>query len=338
MRCAVLLKSLCGQVFKAKPLDTVRIKEMAHPVQVIVVVGATAVGKSSFALELAQMLGTEIISADSMQIYRGMSIGVAAPTAEDLAKVRHHFVGVIEPSESFSAADFAGQALEVAQGLDARGKIPVVVGGSGLYLRAFVDGLFPGPPADKRLRRRFREFAAESGSSRLHERLRGVDPESAKKFHENDLRRIVRALEVYELTGVPISELQRKYRDMKPDLAATFIGLERERRDLYDRIDERVERMFDLGFLDEVAGLLEQGYGDDIDRIRPLGYPEVKAHLEGEFDLDHAKYLIKRDSRRYAKRQCTWFRTDSRIRWFRFSADEETADYAQQICRAVGAC
>jgi tRNA dimethylallyltransferase len=329
---------LCGQVFKAKPLDTVRIKKMAHPIPVIIVVGPTAVGKSSLALEMAQMLGTEIISADSMQIYRGMSIGVAAPPTEDLAKVRHHFVGIIEPDKSFSAADFAGQALEVAHGLEARGKIPVVVGGSGLYLRAFVDGLFPGPPADKRIRRRFRELAEESGSSRLHKRLREVDPESAERIHPNDLRRIVRALEVYELTGVPISELQRKYRDMKPDLAATFIGLERDRRDLYDRIDERVERMFDLGFLDEVQGLLERGYGDDIIRIRPLGYPEVKAHLKGEFDLDHAKYLIKRNSRRYAKSQLTWFRSDTRIRWFRFNTEEETADYAQQICRAVGGC
>jgi tRNA dimethylallyltransferase len=311
---------------------------MAHPIPVIIVVGPTAVGKSSFAMKVAEMLGTEIISADSMQLYRGMSIGVAAPSADDLAKVHHHLVGVIEPSERFSAADFAGQALEVAHGLDAHGKIPVVVGGSGLYLRAFVDGLFPGPPADKRIRRRFRKLAAESGSSRLHERLREVDPESAEKIHQNDLRRIVRALEVHELTGVPISELQRKYRDMKPDLAVTFIGLERERKDLYDRIDERVERMFDLGFLDEVAELLKQGYGDDIDRIRPLGYPEVKAYLQGEFDLDHAKYLIKRNSRRYAKSQLTWFRGDPRIRWFRFSADEETADYAQQICRAVGAC
>ena len=306
------------------------------PIPVIIVVGPTAVGKSAFAVSVAEMLNTAIISADSMQVYRGMSIGVAAPSADELAKVGHHFVGIIEPHDSFSAADFARKALEVVHELNACGKVPVVVGGSGLYVRALVDGLFPGPPADRRLRRRFKEAATERGSSHLHERLREIDPASAAKIHHNDAHKIIRALEVYELTGIPISELQRKYRDMKPDLATTFIGLERERQDLYNRIDERVERMFDLGFMGEVAELLEHGYGDEIERIRPLGYPEVKAYLLGEFDLDHAKYLIKRNSRRYAKRQFTWFKADPRIKWFRFSPDEEAADFAVQICRAVG--
>ncbi|MCK5558333.1 MAG: tRNA (adenosine(37)-N6)-dimethylallyltransferase MiaA [Candidatus Hydrogenedentes bacterium] len=306
------------------------------PIPVIIVVGPTAVGKSAFAVSVAEMLNTAIISADSMQVYRGMSIGVAALSADELAKVRHHFVGIIEPHDSFSAADFARKALEVVHELNACGKVPVVVGGSGLYVRALVDGLFPGPPADRRLRRRFKEAATEKGSNYLHERLREVDPASAAKIHHNDARKIIRALEVCELTGIPISELQRKYRDMKPDLATTFIGLERERQDLYNRIDERVERMFDLGFMGEVAELLEHGYGDEIERIRPLGYPEVKAYLLGEFDLDHAKYLIKRNSRRYAKRQFTWFKADPRIKWFRFSPDEEAADFAVQICCAVG--
>lgn len=306
------------------------------PIPVIVIVGPTAVGKSAFAVHVARMFDTEIISADSMQIYCGMSIGVAAPSPEELAMVRHHCVGIIDPHEPFSAADFARMALKVVHDLNVRGKIPVVVGGSGLYVRALVDGLFPGPPADKLLRLRLEETAAEKGNEHLYERLRAVDPTYAEKIHPNDLRRIVRALEVYELTGTPISELHRMYRDAKPDLAVTFIGLERDRQDLYRRIDERVERMFERGLLEEVADLLEREYGDDIDRIRPLGYPEAKAYLLGETDLDDAKDRMQRNSRRYAKRQHTWFRADPRIRWFRFRPDEETGDYAGQICRVVG--
>jgi len=306
------------------------------PVPVIVIVGPTAVGKSALAVNVAEMLDTEIISADSMQIYRGMSIGVAAPSAHDLARVRHHFVGIIEPNEHFSAADFARRALDVVDDLHAQRKIPLVVGGSGLYVMALVDGIFPGPPADKRLRQRLKEAAIEQGPRHLHKRLQMVDPASAKKIHAKDLRRVVRALEVYELTGTPISELQHKYRNDKPNLDVTFLGLDRERRDLYSRIDERVERMFERGLIAEVTDLLERGYGDEIDRIRPLGYPEVKAYLFGEIDLDRAKYLVRRNSRRYAKRQYTWFKNDPRIRWFRFNADEETGDYAAQIWRAAG--
>ncbi len=306
------------------------------PVPVIVIVGPTAVGKSGFALSVAEMLDTEIISADSMQIYRGMSIGVATPPSHDLARVRHHFIGAIEPGETFSAADFARTALAVVHELNARGRIPVVVGGSGLYVRALVDGLFPGPPADKRVRRRLRDIAAAEGEQYLHERLQHVDPASATNIHPHDLRRIVRALEVFELTGTPISELHKIHREVKPDLDVTFIGLERVRQDLYRRIDERVEQMFERGLVREVADLLERGYGSEIDRIRPLGYPEVKAYLLGEIDLDRTKYLIQRNSRRYAKRQYTWFKTDPRIRWFLFGADEEPADYAVPVCRAVG--
>ena len=305
------------------------------PMPVIVIVGPTAVGKSGFALSVAEMLDTEIISADSMQIYRGMSIGVAAPSPDDLKRVRHHFVGAIEPGQTFSAADFARSALGIVDELNARKRVPLVVGGSGLYVRALVDGLFPGPPADKRLRQRLKEVAADKGQRYLHERLRTVDPSSAAKIHPHDLRRVVRALEVFELTGVPISELQQMYQDAKPDLDVTFVGLDRRRQDLYRRIDERVERMFERGLVAEVADLLERGYGTEIDRIRPLGYPEARAYLLGEIDIDRAKYLIRRNSRRYAKRQLTWFRADPRIRWFLFSADEEAADYAVQVCRAV---
>ena len=303
---------------------------------VLVIVGPTAVGKSALSVSVAEMLDTEIISADSMQVYSGMSIGVAAPSAQDLARVRHHFVGIIEPDERFSAADFARRAMDVVRELHAQQKIPLVVGGSGLYVRALVHGIFPGPPADKRLRQQLKEVAAEKGSRHLYQRLKMVDPASAKKIHPRDVRRLVRALEVLELTGIPISELQHKYRDAGPDLDVVLVGIERQRSDLYNRIDERVERMFELGLIAEVTDLLERGYGNEIDRVRPLGYPEVKAYLFGEIDLDRAKYLVKRNSRRYAKRQHTWFKHDPGIRWFRFKPDEDTGDYAAQICRAVG--
>lgn len=303
---------------------------------VLVIVGPTAVGKSALSVNAAEMLDTEIISADSMQVYRGMSVGVAAPPAQDLARVRHHFVGIIEPDERFSAADFARGALDVVRELHAQRKIPLVVGGSGLYVRALVDGIFPGPPADKRLRQELKEVAAEKGSRHLYQRLKMIDPTSAEKIHPKDIRRLIRALEVFELTGSPISELQQKYRDAGPDLDFIMVGLERQRRDLYNRIDERVERMFELGLIAEVTDLLERGYGNEIDRIRPLGYPEVKAYLFGEIDLDRTKYVVKRNSRRYAKRQYTWFKHDPKIRWFRFDPYEETGNYAAQICRAVG--
>ncbi len=281
----------------------------------VVVVGPTASGKTALAIELAERLQTEIISADSMQFYRGMEIGTGAPTPEQLARVRHHFVAFLDPSEDFSAGAFEQQAREIVAELNARGKIAVAVGGSGLYISALIDGLFPGPGKDESIRRRLQDQAEEGGVPDLYARLRQVDPGYAEIINPNDLRRIVRALEVFEITGTPLSVLHREHRDSIIPLDAVQVALDYPREELYARIDARVDRMIEEGLLDEVRSLVDGGYADALERLRSLGYREMMNHLRGESSLEEAVELMKRNTRRYAKRQFTWFRGDPRIHW-----------------------
>ncbi len=301
----------------------------------LVIVGPTAVGKTELAIEVAERFQTEIISADSIQIYRGMSIGTAAPTNDQLVRVKHHFVATVEPSERFSAAEFERQALKVAVDLWGRGKVPVVVGGSGLYVRAFVDGLFPAPGADGDLRTRLRTVAENDGVGSLYNRLTEVDPAAAQKIHAGDLRRIVRALEVYELTGVPISQLQARHKRRGVQVNPVMVGISRNRAQLNARIDARVETMFAEGFLEEVRGLLDEGYREEIERIAALGYREAVACVSGEIETAEAVALTKRNSRRYAKRQMTWFRKEKRISWYELLQDVESTTLADKITNRV---
>jgi tRNA dimethylallyltransferase len=301
----------------------------------LVIVGPTAVGKTELAIEVAERFQTEIISADSMQIYRGMSIGTAAPSHGQLARVKHHFVATVDPSERFSAAEFERQALKVAADLWGRGNVPVVVGGSGLYVRAFVDGLFPAPGADGDLRTRLRTVAENDGVDCLYNRLAEVDPAAAQKIHAGDLRRIVRALEVYELTGVPISQLHARHRRRGVEVNPVMVGISRNRAQLNARIDARVETMFAEGFLEEVRGLLDEGYREEIERIAALGYREAVACVSGEIEIAEAVALTKRNSRRYAKRQMTWFRKEKRISWYELLQDVESTTLADKITDRV---
>lgn len=290
---------------------------MSKVLPILAIVGPTASGKSALAVEVAERLATEIVSADSMQFYRGMEIGTAAPTQDELARVPHHFVGFLNPDEEFSAAAYEVAARKLVAGLNARGKTAVVVGGSGLYVSALIDGLFPGPGKDEALRARLHEQAEDAGADELYARLEKVDPVYADTINPNDLRRIVRALEVYELTGRPLSELHREHRETVRPLKAVQIGLDWPRDELYARIDARVDLMLEQGLVDEVKRLIDEGYAAEIDRLRSLGYREIAAYLRGETTLDEALDLMKRNTRRYAKRQLTWFRADSRVQWLK---------------------
>ena len=238
---------------------------------ILAVVGPTASGKTALALELAESLDTEIISADSMQFYKGMAIGASAPTAEEQARVKHHFVGFLEPDANFSAGAFEVLAREVVASLNARGKIAVVVGGSGLYIRALIAGLLPGPGKDTAIRECLQAEANEHGVPVLLARLQAIDPDYAAIINSNDLRRIVRALEVHELAGKPLSLLHREHRAISVPFNAVQIALNWPREQLYDRINTRVDRMLEQGFIGEVQTLLSNGYEPHIERLRALG-------------------------------------------------------------------
>jgi tRNA dimethylallyltransferase len=290
----------------------------------VAVTGPTASGKTPLALALAEQLDTEIISADSMQFYRGMGIGTAAPTPDELARVKHHFVGFLDPSEDFSAGAFQTLAREVVQSLNERGRVAVVVGGSGLYVSALIDGLFEGPGKDESVRKRLQEEAEEVGVPGLFARLKEVDPDYARVINRGDLRRIVRALEVFELTGQPLSALHREHREASTPLRAVQVALEFPRAELYARINARVDRMLQKGLIEEVSRLIDRGYVEHIERLRSLGYREILSYARGEQTVEDASQAIKMNTRRYAKRQITWFRGDPRVQWL--SASGKTVE------------
>ena len=282
----------------------------------IAVVGPTASGKTRLAVTLAKRLDTEILSADSMQFYRGMEIGTAAPTLEEQAGIRHHFVGFLPPDADMAAGKYERLAREVASALLHRDRVPVVVGGSGLYVSAFIDGLFEGPARDQDVRDRIRARVREIGNARMLEELRAVDPDYAGLLSsENDLVRIVRALEVYEVTGRPFSEWHREHRAHRASWRVTQVALRWDREALYERINRRVGEMIDAGWVEETRRLLDAGHGRDIERLKALGYREIAAFLRGERSLEEALEATRQYHRRYAKRQISWFNADKRVHW-----------------------
>jgi tRNA dimethylallyltransferase len=297
--------------------------------KVLVILGPTAVGKTQVSLKVADILHGEIVSLDSRQVYIYMDIGTAKPTKEEMKKVAHHLIDVVHPDERFTAADYGKRARETVKEIAERERQPVVVGGSGLYLKALVEGFFRGPKADERLRERLKEEESKFGPYHLFERLKDVDPKAAQKIHPNDSVRIIRALEVYELTGKPISSLQEKG-DYEPfDMGFIKVGLSLDRKKLYERIDRRVDKMISDGFLDEVKGLKEKGYSRELKAFKTVGYQELFSYLEGETDFPSAVERIKVNTRRYAKRQLTWFRKDGQVRWL----DAECEDLIELILK-----
>lgn len=290
----------------------------------IAVVGPTGSGKTALALSLAEQLGAEIVSADSMQFYQGMEIGSAAPTPAERARAPHHFVAFLSPAESMNAGAYAEAARRLVMDAQEDNRPLVIVGGSGLYLSALIDGIFEGPPRQPELRERLQAEAAALGNNALMQRLQRVDPEYAATLtSENDLVRIVRALEVYQVSGTPFSELHRRHQALCPSLPVRQVALAYPRPELYARIEARVEQMLELGWLDEVRALLEAGHEQDIVRLKALGYRELISVLRGEQALEAATTAIKQHHRRYAKRQLTWFRADDRIAWLDASAPLE---------------
>ena len=288
------------------------------------ILGPTAVGKTELAIRIANRIGGEIVSVDSRQVYRCMDIGTAKPTPDELRLVPHHMIDCVMPDEPFSAADYQRGADEAIRQIRERGNKPMLVGGSGMYFRAVVDGLFQGPKADPELRRKLRQEAEKFGIPYLHDRLEALDPEAAEKIHHNDLLRIIRALEVYEKSGKRVSELRKQWDSGETRYKFTAFGLNRPREELYERIETRVDHMMAEGLLDEARSFSE--YSRDLQGINSLGYKELFDFLDGKHDLAEAIRLIKQNTRRFAKRQLTWFKRDKRIRWIDLSTCSSPED------------
>jgi tRNA dimethylallyltransferase len=302
--------------------------------RLIAIVGPTASGKSQVATEIASTINAEIISADSMQIYKYMDIGTNKPSPEDRGHIPHHLIDIVFPDEIFSAARFKERARTVIDGLGKVGRNVLIVGGTGLYIKALLQGLFPSPAADESLRRDLRERANRLGERALWRELNDVDPSSASRLHPNDTLRIVRALEVFRQTGIPLSDWRRKHAFGDRPYEVFKIGLMREREDLYRRIENRVDDMVRRGFVEEVRSLLRMGYGRNLKSMQGLGYKRMVEFLCGERDLEETVFLIKRETKAYAKRQLTWFRNDPEITWVRYPGDGgRTVEIAKQFLK-----
>jgi tRNA dimethylallyltransferase len=269
--------------------------------------GPTAAGKTAVGLELARRMNAEIVSLDSMAVYRGMDIGTAKPNAEERRHVPHHLLDIVDPSEEFSVAQYLHAALAAAEDIESRGRLALFVGGTPLYLKALLRGLFEGPPADWPLRRRLAQIAS-SGSQALHDRLREVDPTAAARLHPRDTRRLIRALEVHETTGRPISDWQREFNAPRPADTCRVFALDWPSDALRLRIDARVDAMFAAGLVDEVRGLTVDGHTLGRSASQAVGYREVLEHLSGARDLASTIALVKTRTHQFAKRQRTWFR------------------------------
>ena len=283
--------------------------------KIVVVCGPTASGKTAAAVALAEVFGGEIIGADSMQVYRTMDIGTAKPTPEECARVPHHMIDIVDPDEPFDAERYTVMAREADAEIRSRDLNPVVAGGTGLYIKAFIHGLFQQPPVDRRIKDRLKSEAETLGIHALHDRLVRLDPETAARTHPNDAYRILRALEVIEASGHPLSEYHSVHRFRDRPFDVFKIGLHLDRETLYERINRRAEAMVDNGLLQEVSRLLDRGYPADLKSMQSLGYRHMAAYLQGRSTLDEAVRTLKRDTRRYAKRQMTWFRADTDIVW-----------------------
>lgn len=292
--------------------------------RLICICGPTASGKTALSVALAQQLHTEIISADSMQIYRGMDIGTAKPTEAERCGVPHHLLDICDPGEPFSVARYVELADAAAQDILRRGMIPVVAGGTGLYMDALIEcSTFTGDETDLSIREKYQRMAAEQGNIAVHECLRRVDPEGAARLHPNNLKRVIRALEVYEQTGMTLDAFNRLHKRPAPKYQAIKIGVcPAERQVLYERIDKRVDQMLADGLLDETRRLLERGALAGT-AAQAIGYKELLGFLQGEQPLEECVALLKQRSRNYAKRQLTWLKRDDNIHWIYYNREGE---------------
>ena len=288
----------------------------ANKPKVIIICGPTGVGKTAVGIQLAEKLDGEIISADSMQIYRYMDIGTAKPTADEQSRIPHHMIDIVDPDENIDAVRFAEMARDKVMQLHQRGVMPLVAGGTGLYIKALLQGLFQSNPVDPKTRERLMKEAVENGSGILYDRLKRVDPDTADRLHPNDSHRIIRALETIESTGRSISEHQQAHGFADEPFNALKICLQIDRQKLYDRIDQRVDFMIEAGFVDEVKKLLGMGYSADLKSMQSIGYRHMVECLAEQLPWDECVRTLKRDTRRFAKRQFTWFGADQQIQWY----------------------
>lgn len=293
----------------------------------------TAVGKTDTGIILADRLDGEIISADSMQIYKHMNIGTAKPSLEERQGIMHHMIDIIDPDEDFSVAEFQRLARDVIDDLVLNQKLPIIVGGTGLYVSSLIyDMDFTKSISNRQLRKELQDEAESMGNEYVHNKLKKIDPDLASRIHPNNVRRVIRAIEVYYETGDTIGDFSK---DIVPsDEYEPFLaGLTRNRKELYDRINKRVDIMIEQGLIEEVRNLLNSGYSEDLVSFKGLGYKEIVGYLKGEYDPDEAVRILKRNTRRYAKRQLTWFRRYSNINWYNVSDYQTDENLVEHIIK-----
>lgn len=306
-----------------------------NKIPIIVIGGPTASGKTSLSIDLAKQFDTEIVSCDSMQIYKYMDIGTAKPDMEERDGIVHHMLDIIEPNEPYSVADYVLDAHEVIEKINNKGKVAVAVGGTGLYINSLVNDVdFREDDSDMNLRKELEETEKEKGIDYLVEMLKAFDPISAERIHKNNKRRIIRAIEFYKMTGVPISEHQEETKKKISRYNPCMMAIKWDMQKLYERIEKRVDIMLDAGLVEEVKSLCEKGYANSMLSMQGIGYKEIIAYLNGEVSLDEAIYNIKIGTRHYAKRQMTWFNKDERINWIRY--DEDILKKANEIINLWG--
>ena len=302
--------------------------------KLVAIVGPTATGKTELSLELAEQFHGEIISGDSMQVYRGMDIGTAKAAPHELARVPHHLIDIIYPAEEYSVALFQQSATRLITEINQRGRLPFLVGGTGLYIESVTHRFqFSQSAQDPELRDRLQRIAETEGVESLHARLAAVDPITAERLHPNDVKRVIRALEIYENTGCKMSDYQIRAEQSPYDLV--MIGLTMERKILYQRINERVDRMIEAGLVEEVRRLLDQGYSPSLTSMQGLGYKELIPYLYGEITLEKAIQDIKKRTRHFAKRQLSWFRRMKEIQWFDVTDSTRRREAVQTIKRIL---
>ncbi len=292
--------------------------------KILVIIGPTAVGKSKLGIALAKKFGGEIISADSMQAYKGLDIGTAKVSLKNREGIKHHLMDIIEPNERFSAGRFMRLAEESIDNILKRSNLPIIIGGTGLYIRALLKGLFSSPPRNKALSKRLGHIAKNRGTGHLHRMLMRFDTESAQRIAPQDKQRLIRALGIFFKTKKPMSQFIKESSFSTDRYDAIKIGLTMSREKLYQRIEERVEKMLNEGWIEEVERLLTLGYSPECHAFKALGYREIVRYIKGEMSLEETINLIKKNTRRYAKRQMTWFRKDEGVFWFDISMGEDT--------------
>ena len=301
----------------------------------VVLLGPTAVGKSRVAIQVAKHFGTEILTADSRQVYRGMDIGTDKPTAEDLQTVRHRLLDLVNPDEAFNTGWYRRAALDHIERLYVADLLPLVVGGTGLYIRTLIRGLCPAPQADPIVRADLKKFREQAGRTGLYAELMRVDPAAAARLHPNDEAKVMRALEVYRLSGRLMSEMQAEHQFQEAPFSALVIGLHRAKEALYRRIDERIDWQLAHGMIEETRSLLDRGYGRELGSMKGLGYRHIGAYLANEYEHAEMVRQFKRDTRRFAKRQMTWFRKEPGVEWFFIDEDEPLEQVGRRVITRI---